>query len=52
MEATNDATGRAVVAQAPRTAKLERDGAGRLVARSDTPLTDDILFSLINAGRR
>lgn len=35
-----------------RTARLERDATGRLVARSDTAVTDDIIFALIDAGRR
>lgn len=34
-----------------RTARLERDATGRLVARSVT-VTDDIMFALIDAGRR
>ncbi len=35
-----------------RTARLERDGTGRLVARSDTVVTDEMMFGLIDAGRR
>ncbi len=35
-----------------RTARIERGADGRLVARSDTPVTDDDLFALIDAGRR
>lgn len=35
-----------------RTARLERDAAGRLVARSDTVVTDEMMFALIDAGRR
>ncbi|WP_301280808.1 hypothetical protein [Actinomyces sp. oral taxon 414] len=35
-----------------RTARLERDAHGRLVAVSDTVVTDDVLFALIDAGRR
>ena len=35
-----------------RTARLERDADGRLVAVSDTVVTDDVLFALIDAGRR
>ena len=35
-----------------RTARLERDSTGPLVARSDTAVTDDIMFALIDAGRR
>jgi len=35
-----------------RTARLERDADGRLVAVSDTVVTDDALFALIDAGRR
>lgn len=35
-----------------RTARLERDSTGRLVSRSDTAVTDDMMFSLIDAGRR
>ncbi|MGE4428560.1 MAG: AbrB/MazE/SpoVT family DNA-binding domain-containing protein [Solirubrobacteraceae bacterium] len=35
-----------------RTARLERDGHGRLVARADTVVTDDAMFTLIDSGRR
>lgn len=35
-----------------RTARLERDSTGRLVARSDTAVTDDMMLALIDAGRR
>lgn len=35
-----------------RTARLARDDAGRLVAQADTPVSDDVLFALIDAGRR
>ena len=35
-----------------RTARLERDETGRLVARSDTVVTDEMTFALIDAGRR
>lgn len=35
-----------------RTARLERDGDGRLVARSTTVVTDEMTFALIDAGRR
>ena len=35
-----------------RTARLERDAHGRLAAVSDTVVTDDVLFALIDAGRR
>ena len=35
-----------------RTARLERDESGRLVARSETTVSDDAMFSLIDAGRR
>ena len=35
-----------------RTARLVRDPDGRLVARSDTTITDDVMFGLIDAGRR
>lgn len=35
-----------------RTARLERDDDGRLVATSDTVVTDDDLFALIDSGRR
>lgn len=34
-----------------RTARLERDATGRLVARSDTVVTDDAMFGLMDAGR-
>lgn len=35
-----------------RTATLERDEGGRLVSRGETVITDDVLFALIDAGRR
>jgi AbrB family looped-hinge helix DNA binding protein len=35
-----------------RTARLERSDDGRLVARSQTVVTDDVMFALIDAGRR
>ncbi|RFA14071.1 AbrB family transcriptional regulator [Subtercola boreus] len=35
-----------------RTAKLQRDEDGRLVAISDTVVSDDVMFALIDAGRR
>lgn len=35
-----------------RTARLERDATGRLVARSDSVVTDEVMFGLIDAGRR
>lgn len=35
-----------------RTARLERAEDGRLVARADTVVTDDMMFSIIDAGRR
>ncbi len=35
-----------------RTARVERDDDGRLVAHADTVVTDDAMFALIDAGRR
>ena len=35
-----------------RTARLQQDEDGRLVAVSETPVTDDDMFALIDAGRR
>ncbi|WP_156253605.1 AbrB/MazE/SpoVT family DNA-binding domain-containing protein [Pseudactinotalea terrae] len=35
-----------------RTAQLERDADGRLVATSGTVVTDQEMFALIDAGRR
>lgn len=35
-----------------RTARLVRDPDGRLVAQSDTTITDDVMFGLIDSGRR
>jgi AbrB family looped-hinge helix DNA binding protein len=35
-----------------RTARVERDANGRLVARADTEVTDDMMFALIDSGRR
>lgn len=35
-----------------RTARIERDAKGRLVARADTEVTDEMMFALIDSGRR
>lgn len=35
-----------------RTARLERDEDGRLVARADTVVTDEMMFALIDSRRR
>ncbi len=35
-----------------RTARIVADDDGRLVAASDTPIDDDILFGLLDNGRR
>lgn len=35
-----------------RTARLERQDDGRLVALSSTPVTDDVMYALIDSGRR
>lgn len=35
-----------------RTARLERDADGRLVARAETVVTDEQMFALIDSGRR
>ena len=35
-----------------RTARLERDDDGRLVAHSDTTVSDDMMYALIDSGRR
>lgn len=35
-----------------RTARLVDDGSGRLVAEADTVVDDDILFALIDSGRK
>ncbi|MDO5067659.1 MAG: AbrB/MazE/SpoVT family DNA-binding domain-containing protein [Propionibacteriaceae bacterium] len=35
-----------------RVARLERDTEGRLVARSDTVVTDAQIFALLDSGRR
>lgn len=35
-----------------RSARLERDGNGRLVAHAETVVTDEAVFSLIDGGRR
>lgn len=35
-----------------RTARLERDAEGRLVATSDSVVTDEDMFAVIDAGRR
>lgn len=35
-----------------RTARIERDDDGRLVARSETVVSDEAMFALIDSGRR
>lgn len=35
-----------------RTARVERDANGRLVARADTEVSDEMMFALIDSGRR
>jgi AbrB family looped-hinge helix DNA binding protein len=35
-----------------RTARLEREADGRLVARGDTVVSDETMFGLIDSGRR
>jgi hypothetical protein len=35
-----------------RTARLERDAHGRLVSRGQAVVTDDVMFALIDSGRR
>lgn len=35
-----------------RTARLEREPGGRLVSRGETVVTDDVMFGLIDTGRR
>lgn len=40
------------ITPAGRTARLERDADGRLVSRGDTVVTDDVMFALIDSGRR
>ncbi|RAX19568.1 MULTISPECIES: AbrB/MazE/SpoVT family DNA-binding domain-containing protein [Actinomyces] len=35
-----------------RTARVERGEDGHLVATSQTPVTDDVMFALIDGGRR
>ena len=42
----------AQVTPAGRTARLQQDDAGNLVAVSDTVVTDDDMFALIDSGRR
>ena len=42
----------AQVTPAGRTARLRKDDAGNLVAVSDTVVTDDDMFALIDSGRR
>ena len=34
-----------------RTARLVRDSSGRLVAQGNTPITDEVMYALIDAGR-
>lgn len=35
-----------------RTARLVREADGRLVAQGNTPVTDDMMYALIDSGRR
>ncbi len=35
-----------------RTAQIEQDANGRLVAHADTEVTDEMMFALIDSGRR
>ncbi|KMO84272.1 AbrB family transcriptional regulator [Mycolicibacterium chubuense] len=35
-----------------RTARVERDANGRLIARADTEVSDEMMFALIDSGRR
>ncbi|MGV9798767.1 AbrB/MazE/SpoVT family DNA-binding domain-containing protein [Mycobacterium sp. NPDC003449] len=35
-----------------RTARLQRNEDGRLVAKADTIVTDEMVFALIDSGRR
>ncbi|OLP01909.1 AbrB family transcriptional regulator [Mycolicibacterium porcinum] len=35
-----------------RTARLARDEDGRLIATADTVVTDEMMFALIDSGRR
>lgn len=35
-----------------RTARLERDEDGRLVAKAETVVTDEMMFAIIDSGRR
>lgn len=35
-----------------RTARLERDADGRLVSRGETQVSDDVMYTLLDAGRR
>ncbi|MDN5558485.1 MAG: AbrB/MazE/SpoVT family DNA-binding domain-containing protein [Ruaniaceae bacterium] len=40
------------IAVGGRTARLVRDEDGRLVAHSSTPVTDDVMYALIDSSRR
>ena len=35
-----------------RAARVERDANGRMVARADTEVSDEMMFALIDSGRR
>ena len=35
-----------------RTARVERDANGRMVARAATEVSDELMFALIDSGRR
>lgn len=35
-----------------RTARIDRDANGRLVAHAETAITDEMMFALIDSGRR
>jgi len=44
--------GGAQITAGGRTAQLRRDPDGHLTAHSDTVVTDEMMFALIDAGRR
>ena len=35
-----------------RTARLDREAGGRLVSRGESAVTDEMMFALIDSGRR
>ncbi|MDR0626618.1 MAG: hypothetical protein LBG11_05050 [Bifidobacteriaceae bacterium] len=52
MEGANDSARRVAEPTGPRTARVVEDEHGDLVARSDTVVTDKMMYALLDAGRK